>query len=307
MQPLSSHRVCIAPMLRYTHRHFRYFMRFISKHVFLYTEMIAANALLRGNAERFLAFDPMEHPIAIQLGGNHPKNLAACARMIESAGYDEINLNVGCPSERVQAGAFGAYLMTEPVQVADCVAAIRAVVSIPITIKTRLGVYTRNTQIGCEQLIELAQQAGCKTFIIHARYANLDNASPKNNRKTALYHDEVYAIKKNYPELEIIVNGNVDKIDTVAEHLKSVDGVMIGRKACYDPYGLIDVDRLFFNDDHVVLSREEIIEQYITYAKDYISPSISATMLLQPLQHVFYGLPNARALRQAMEQKFLMK
>ncbi|HCU05691.1 MAG TPA: tRNA dihydrouridine(20/20a) synthase DusA [Coxiellaceae bacterium] len=307
MQIQDSHRICIAPMLRYTHRHFRYFMRLISKHVFLYTEMIAANALLRGDAERFLAFDPIEHPIALQLGGNDPASLAACARLIEAHGYDEINLNVGCPSERVQAGAFGACLMAEPALVADCVASMRQAVSIPITIKTRLGVQTNGKHAACAELIELAQQAGCKTFIIHARYAQLDKKSPKDNRKTALYYDEVYALKKHYSDLEIILNGNVEKMDAIATHLTKVDGVMIGRKACYDPYGLVDVDRLFFQDDHPILSREEIIEQYLSYAQKHLSPQVSQTMLLQPLQHLFYGLPNARTLRQTMEQEFSAK
>ncbi len=238
-----SHELCVAPMMDRTDRHFRFLLRLLAPGVRLYTEMLTARALLRGDTARLLEFDPAEHPVALQLGGSEPDELAAAARLGEAAGYDEINLNVGCPSERVRAGCFGAALMLEPQRVADCVAAMRQAVAIPVTVKTRLGVDDHDSYEFLCAFVEHVAAAGCGTLIVHARKAWLSGLSPKQNREIPpLDYARVYRLKADFPTLTIVLNGGVRSLDAGLDHLASVDGVMLGRVAYEDPWLVAALD-----------------------------------------------------------------
>jgi tRNA-dihydrouridine synthase A len=242
-----SHRLCIAPMMDRTDRHLRYLLRLIAPHARLYTEMITARALLHGDAAKLLEFDAVEHPVALQLGGNDPAELAAAARLGAAAGYDEINLNVGCPSDRVQAGCFGAALMLEPDTVAACVAAMRAAVSIPVTVKTRLGVDHHDSYEFARDFLVSVAAAGCDTFIVHARKAWLRGLSPKQNREIPpLDYARVHRLKRELPSLTIVLNGGLTTVDAGAEQLAHVDGVMLGRVAYQDSWIVAELDARLF-------------------------------------------------------------
>ncbi|MEO8144675.1 MAG: tRNA dihydrouridine(20/20a) synthase DusA [Betaproteobacteria bacterium] len=231
------HRLCVAPMMDWTDRHCRFFLRQLSADAFLYTEMITTGALLHGNVERHLAFSAEEHPVAAQLGGSEPEDLAKCAQLVEQYGYDEVNLNIGCPSERVQRGAFGACLMAEPDLVADCVRAMRAAVKIPVTVKHRLGLNFLDDYSFVQKFVKTVSEAGCTTFIAHARNAVLKGLSPKENREVPpLKYDYVYRLKRDFPALEFVLNGGITKMAVVPE----VDGIMLGRAAYHDPWVLAD-------------------------------------------------------------------
>ena len=247
------HRLCVAPMMDWTDRHCRYFLRQISSRAFLYTEMITTGALLHGDVERHLAFNPEEHPVGVQLGGSEPEDLARCARMAEDYGYDEINLNIGCPSERVQRGAFGACLMAEPELVADCVKAIREKVEVPVTVKHRLGLDRDESYDFVLKFVDIVSKAGCRTFIVHARNAVLKGLSPKENREIPpLRYDAVYRLKKDFPGLEIILNGGLSNIAPVPQ----VDGIMLGRAAYHDSWALADPGK----------ERSEVVKAMSRYA-----------------------------------------
>ena len=234
---MNSRLISIAPMMDCTDRHDRYFLRLIAPHLLLYTEMITANALVHGERERFLAFDPNEHPVALQLGGADPQKVAYCAKLGEARGYDEINLNVGCPSDRVKSGQFGACLMLNPLLVAECVAAMCDAVKIPVTVKCRIGVDEHDSYDELHHFITKVSQAGCSVFIIHARKAWLNGLSPKQNREIPpLRYDIVWKVKQDFPKLTIIVNGGIKTCDDIAEQLGFVDGVMIGREAYANPF-----------------------------------------------------------------------
>jgi tRNA-dihydrouridine synthase A len=234
-------RLCVAPMMDWTDRHCRYFLRQVSSSARLYTEMITTGALIHGDVERHLAFDAAEHPVALQLGGSEPGDLAKCARLGEQYGYDEINLNIGCPSERVQKGAFGACLMAEPALVAECVAEISRNVKIPVTVKHRTGIDSIEDYGFLRSFVEVIAAAGCKTFIVHARNAILKGLSPKENREIPpLKHDYVYRLKADLPHLEIVINGGIGTRDEIRSHLSHVDGVMLGRAAYHNPWLLAD-------------------------------------------------------------------
>jgi tRNA-dihydrouridine synthase A len=236
-----THRLCVAPMMDWTDRHCRYFLRQVSSSAFLYTEMITTGALLHGNVERHLAFSKEEHPVAAQLGGSEPGDLAKCARLVEQYGYDEVNLNIGCPSERVQRGAFGACLMAEPELVADCVRAMREAVNIPVTVKHRLGINKEESYEFVAGFVDKVSKAGCKTFFAHARNAVLKGLSPKENREVPpLKYDYVYRLKQDFPALEIVLNGGLAKADL----LPGVDGVMLGRAAYHDPWVMADQGKI---------------------------------------------------------------
>ena len=242
-----NHRICIAPMMDRTDRHERYFLRLISRRALLYTEMVTSDAVLHGDREGVYGFDSAEHPIALQLGGSDPMALAEAAARGAEAGYDEINLNIGCPSERVSAARFGACLMAHPSLVADCVRAISDAVIIPVTVKTRIGIDDHDSYENLSHFVSKVAEGGCRTFIIHARKAFLSGISPKQNRTIPpLKYEFVYQIKSDFPELEIILNGGVLCLDSAAQHLAHVDGVMIGRAAYKNPYLLADVDGRFF-------------------------------------------------------------
>jgi tRNA-dihydrouridine synthase A len=228
-------------MMDWTDRHCRYFLRQVSSSAFLYTEMITTGALLHGNVERHLAFSKEEHPVGAQLGGSEPEDLAKCAKLVEQYGYDEVNLNIGCPSERVQRGAFGACLMAEPELVADCVKAMSEAVKIPVTVKHRLGLNRIEDFSFVEKFVATVSQAGCRTFIVHARNAVLKGLSPKENREVPpLKYDWVYRLKQDFPALEIVINGGISSFTSIEKHLQHVDGAMLGRAAYHDPWVMAD-------------------------------------------------------------------
>jgi len=290
-------------MLDWTDKHCRFFHRLISRHTVLYSEMITTNALLRGNAASFLAFNSCESPLALQLGGSDPKALAECSVMAEDFGYDEINLNVGCPSDRVQNGRFGACLMAEPETVAECILEMQHKVNIPVTVKNRIGIDGKETYGDLLAFIETVAGGGCEVFIIHARIAVLSGLSPKQNRDIPpLQYEFVNQIKAAFPALEIIVNGGVKTLDQVGCHLKTLDGAMIGREAYHNPYLLSGVDSLFYQEEAVCLTRHEIIEAMIPYVQKQLAMGVRLNQITRHLLGLFHGEPGARKWRRYLSQ-----
>jgi len=286
-----SHRICVAPMMDWTDRHCRYFLRQVSPNAFLYTEMITTGALLHGDVERHLAHHPREHPLGVQLGGSEPDDLATCARLAEQYGYDEINLNIGCPSERVQRGAFGACLMAEPALVASCVRAIRSAVALPVTIKHRLGI-DRDAEYGfVRDFVGTVAEAGCRTFFAHARIAVLKGLSPKENREVPpLRYDLVYRLKRDFPALEIVINGGISSWPEIEAHLEQVDGVMLGRVAYHQPWLLASA-----GDE-----RADVVIAMYDYA---LNEKASGTALRHVTRHMlglYHGHPRARLWRRML-------
>ncbi|MEN9455621.1 MAG: hypothetical protein RL210_1140 [Pseudomonadota bacterium] len=298
----------IAPMLDWTDRFYRQFARHITRHTWLYTEMVTTGALLHGNRDRFLRFDPCEQPIALQLGGSDPVALARCAKLAEQWGYDEVNLNVGCPSERVQEGSFGACLMAEPQLVADCVKAMRDGVSIPVTVKHRIGIDKVEEYDYLRNFVDVVAAAGCQTFIVHARNAILKGLSPKQNREIPpLKYDYVYRLKQERPELEIIINGGITTLAQTDEHLRHVDGVMIGREAYHNPYLLVDADRRYYNDDHPQPSRAEIIEALMPFVEQEVKDGVPLKIITRHILGLFQGMRGARYWRRQLSDHVLLK
>ncbi|RMG52627.1 MAG: tRNA dihydrouridine(20/20a) synthase DusA [Gammaproteobacteria bacterium] len=297
-----SRRFCVAPMLDWTDRHARYLFRLVSRHAWLYTEMVTTSALLHGDAERHLRFDPAEHPVALQLGGSDPVALAECARMGEAWGYDEINLNVGCPSDRVQGGAFGACLMATPERVAECILAMRDAVDLPVTVKHRIGIDQQDDWNDLIRFVDIVhEQGGCNTFIVHARKAWLDGLSPKENREIPpLMYDRVHRLKRERPHLEIIINGGLTSVGAALEHLEFVDGAMLGRAVYHAPMLLADVDRLFYGDAHAVPDAFEVMSCYRTYIVQELEAGTALRHMTRHLMGVFHGLPGARAWRRIL-------
>ncbi len=290
-------------MLDWTDRHERYFLRLMSRHAYLYTEMITIGALIHGNRDRYLQFNDQEQPIALQLGGSDPKALAECAKMAEDYGYNEVNINVGCPSERVQKGAFGACLMAEPELIADCVDAMRAEVKIPITVKNRIGIDEQDEEQNLRQFIDVVSKAGCETFIIHARKAWLKGLSPKENRDVPpLNYDLVYQIKRDYPHLKIIINGGIKTIQSSLAHLQYVDGVMLGREVYHNPYLMIQVDGNIYADEREVLSRKQVLEQYFSYIEQQMGQGVYLKQMSRHLLGLFQGQPGAKAWRRYISE-----
>ena len=287
-----------------TDRHARYFLRLLSRHALLYTEMITTGALIHGDTKRFLRFDPAEHPVAIQLGGIDPNELATCARMAEAEGYDEINLNVGCPSDRVQAGRFGACLMAEPHAVADAVGAMRAAVSIPITVKTRIGLDRDETGAQLAALVEAVRQTGSTTFIVHARNAWLKGLSPKENREIPpLRYEVVHRLKAENPDLKIVVNGGISSLEQIAKHLEYVDGVMLGREAYYNPYLLAGVDRALYESSAAIPTRASIVEQLLPYLQKEMDSGTPLAAMTRHIIALYHGLPGARRWRRTLSER----
>lgn len=298
-----SHRFCVAPMLDWTDKHCRYFHRLLSKNALLYTEMVTTGALIHGNAQRFLDFNTQEHPVALQLGGSNPRDLAICAQMAESYGYDEVNLNVGCPSDRVQNGKFGACLMAEPQLVAECVAAMRAVANIPITVKSRIGIDERDSYEELTHFIETVSQTGCETFIVHARKAWLKGLSPKENREVPpLRYDVVFNLKKDFPLLEIVINGGITSLEQSLELLQSVDGVMLGREVYQNPYLLAFVDNILFGETRAVDEREEIIAQLLPYIEGQMELGVRLNSVTRHILGLFHGGYGARLWRRHLSE-----
>jgi len=294
----------VAPMLDWTDRHDRYFLRLISRHTWLYSEMVTTGALLHGERARFLDFDPSEHPLALQLGGSDPAALAACAKMGEEWGYDEINLNVGCPSDRVQLGRFGACLMAEPALVADCVAAMRAAVRIPVTVKHRIGIDHQDSEAAFQHFVSTVAAAGCEVFIVHARTAWLHGLSPKENRDIPpLDYARVYRLKQAFPHLCIVINGGIQHLAQVDAHLAQVDGVMLGREAYHNPYLLATVDSRYYGSTTPVPSRREILENLLPYVASHLAAGGQLQHLSRHILGLFQGVPGARRWRRYLSEQ----
>lgn len=296
-------RFCVAPMLDWTDRHCRYFYRTMSKHAVLYTEMVTTGAIIFGKGD-YLKFNDAEQPVALQLGGSDPEALAKCAKLAEERGYDEINLNVGCPSDRVQNGMFGACLMAKPELVAECVKAMKDVVDIPVTVKSRIGIDEQDSFEFLQTFIETVKSAGCETFIIHARKAWLTGLSPKENRDIPpLDYERVYKIKAMYPELEIIINGGVKTLEECKVHLQHVDGVMMGREVYHNPYIMTDVDAQIYDDQITPKpTRSEVLSHIADYITGYEAGGGRAWHVIRHMMGLYQGLPGAKVWRRYLSE-----
>ena len=294
----SSHKFCIAPMMQYTDMHDRYLLRLISKKVFLYTEMIATGSLVYGKCFDQLEFNKEEHPVGVQLGGSNIDDLIECSKKCEQYGYDEINLNVGCPSDRVQKGKFGACLMLEPKLVAECLLNMQNVVDIPVTIKCRLGVDNHESYEFLHNFVSIVSQSGVATFIIHARNGILKGLSPRQNRNIPpLKYDYVYKLKKDFPHLEIVINGGIKNLDQSETHLESVDGVMIGRAAYENPFMLKDVDSRFFNKESCIESKKQVLNKYFEYVDKQLKNGHDLGRMMKHLFGLSKGDKHAKTFR----------
>lgn len=288
-------------MMDWTDRHCRTFHRFVSRHTWLYTEMVTTGALIHGDVARHLAFTPEEAPVALQLGGSEPDDLARAARLGEQWGYDEINLNCGCPSERVQRGAFGACLMNEPQLVADCVKAMRDVVSVPVTVKHRIGVDAVEEYGFVRDFVGTVAEAGCNVFIVHARNAILKGLSPKENREIPpLKYEYAYQLKRDFPQLEIVINGGIKTLDEVAMHLEHVDGVMLGREAYHNPYVLADVDARFYGSTAAAPSRAEVEARLVEYCATELARGTYLGAMTRHALGLYRGVAGARGWRRVL-------
>ena len=299
--PQLSRRFSVAPMMDWTDRHCRYFLRLLSRHALLYTEMVTTGALINGDANRFLRHDEAEHPLALQLGGSVPSDLAVCAKMAEAAGYDEVNLNVGCPSDRVQNNLIGACLMGHPALVADCVKAMRDAVGIEVTVKHRIGINGRDSYAELCDFVGQVQAAGCRSFTVHARIAILEGLSPKENREVPpLRYDVAQQLKRDFPDLEVILNGGIKTLDQCEAHLEHFDGVMLGREAYHNPYLLAQVDSRLFGSEEPVITRAEALRRMRPYIQNHLD---SGGLMHHVTRHVLglgQGFPGARRFRQLL-------
>lgn len=288
----------VAPMMDWTDRHDRYFLRLFNPHVRLYTEMVTTGALVHGDRERFLKFDALEHPLALQLGGSNAADLTACTKMAEDWGYDEVNLNVGCPSDRVQQNKIGACLMAEPDLVAECIDAMQAAVKIPVTVKHRIGIDNLDDYEHLEKFVRTVAATGCQTFIVHARIAILAGLSPKENREIPpLRYEDVYRLKREFPQLEIHINGGIKTVAEIAEHWQHTDGVMVGREAYHNPWLLAQALPLF--DENAVLpTRESILEQYMDFMAREMADGVPLTQMTRHILGLYQGMAGARRWRQ---------
>lgn len=299
-----SQMLSVAPMMDWTDSHCRAFHRILAPHALLYTEMVHAQAVIHGDRDRLLGFDQSEHPLALQLGGSDPHHLAQAARIGEQWGYDEINLNVGCPSDRVQAGRFGACLMKEPALVADCIARMQAAVKIPVTVKCRLGVDELETCEHFLSFIDTVAQTGCRTFVVHARKAWLSGLSPKENREIPpLRYDWVYELKKQRPDLTVLLNGGLSTVEAGLEALPQVDGVMIGRMAYHEPYRLHQLDRAIYAPELPIASRENLLLGYREYVERQCARGIAIKHMTRHILGLFHAQPGGRMFRQILSEK----
>lgn len=295
--------LCIAPMMDLTDRHQRYFMRLITRRALLYSEMLTTGALIHGDRERLLAFNLEERPVALQVGGSNPAQMAECARMAEQFGYAEVNINVGCPSDRVQAGAFGACLMKEPGTVAACVEAMLRATALPVTVKSRIGVDERDSFDELVEFVSTVQNAGCKILILHARKAWLKGLSPKENRSVPpLRYEMVHRIKEDFPELEVIINGGITSLEETQRQLEQVDGVMIGREAYHNPYMLAEADRLLFGEETTPPTRHEVLERFLPYLEQQFQQGVPLGRITRHILGLFQGIPGARAWRRHLSE-----
>jgi len=296
-------RISVAPMLDWTDRHCRYFLRLISRHTLLYTEMVTSGAIIYGKGD-YLGFNEEEHPVAVQLGGCDPDHMTQCAVKSQEYGYDEVNINVGCPSDRVKNGSFGACLMAQPQVVADCVKAMQAEVDIPVTVKCRIGIDDMDEYEDFSRFIDVVAGAGCDTFIVHARKAWLQGLSPKENRDIPpLNYERVYQLKSQHPELNISINGGITSLEQAEEHLNQVDGVMIGREVYSNPYILAEVDKRFYGDIAQPLDRAEIVRLMQAYIERQDAPYFKPWHAARHMLGLFQGQPGGRVWRRYLSQK----
>ncbi len=302
MSRLNPHTaISIAPMMDWTDRHCRYFLRLLSPSALLYTEMVTAQAVRHGDRERLLGFDPAEHPVALQLGGSEPEVLAEAARAGADYGYDEINLNVGCPSDRVQSGRFGACLMAEPALVRDCVAAMRAVVDLPVTVKSRIGIDEHEDYGFLRDFVGTVAESGCDTFVVHARKAILQGLSPKENREVPpLRYEFVYRLKQEFPHLTVVLNGGVRDLEAVRAHLAQVDGVMIGREAYHNPYFLAQLEEALNGAEPP--PREEIMARFTDYMAGQLNRGVRLSAMTRHVLGLYLGRPGARRWRRQLAE-----
>jgi tRNA-dihydrouridine synthase A len=299
----NTHRFCIAPMMDWSDQHCRYFWRLLTKNALLYTEMVTTGALIHGDRERFLRFNEEEHPVALQLGGSDPKDLARCAVWADEWGYDEVNLNCGCPSDRVQSGMFGACLMAQPALVADCIDAMKQACTLPVTVKHRIGIDGMESYQELLDFVHPLAQAGCNTFIVHARKAWLQGLSPKENREIPpLNYEWVYRMKQENPQLDIVINGGINSLDEALLHLQRVDGVMIGREAYQNPYMLAEVDQRLFDSTRPVASREQILLQLLPYVEQQLSRGGLLNHVSRHILGLFQNVPGARKFRRHLSE-----
>ncbi|MEM7578371.1 MAG: tRNA dihydrouridine(20/20a) synthase DusA [Cyanobacteria bacterium P01_A01_bin.80] len=289
----------IAPMMDRTDRHYRYFMRKITSCTLLYTEMVTSAAIMHGDKEHLLGFSPEEKPLSLQVGGDNPVDLAECARIAEGMGYDEINLNVGCPSSRVQSGNFGACLMAKPQQVADCVAAMIDATKIPVTVKHRIGVDDLDSYEDMVNFVKVVSQAGCERFTVHARKAWLQGLSPKENRDVPpLRYEDVHRLKQDFPDLFIEINGGFKTLTQIQQHLQSVDAVMIGRAAYDNPYLFATVDKEFYTESAQFFNRHEVVENMYDYIDKWTAKGLKLNKITRHMLQLFAGKPGSRAWKQ---------
>lgn len=296
-------RFSIAPMMDWTDRHDRFFLRLLSSRALLYTEMVTSAAVIRGDRDRLLGFSPAEHPVALQLGGSDRDAMAEAARIGEAYGYDEINVNVGCPSDRVQSGRFGACLMAEPETVAACVRAMIRAVSVPVTVKCRIGIDDQDEYLDLARFVTLVAEAGTRSLTVHARKAWLNGLSPKENRDIPpLQYDRVYRLKQEFPDLEIAINGGVRSLDEAEAHLRHVDGVMMGREAYHNPYVLADVDRRLFGAETPSPDRFDVLDRLLPYIEAERQRGTPLNAITRHILGLFQGLAGARAWRRHLAE-----
>ncbi|MCB1887075.1 MAG: tRNA dihydrouridine(20/20a) synthase DusA [Rhodocyclaceae bacterium] len=309
MGALPPRRLAVAPMLDWTDRFYRYFARLITRHTWLTTEMVTTGALIHGDRERFLRFDPSEQPLALQLGGSDAADLARCTRLAAEWGYDEVNLNVGCPSERVQSGAFGACLMAEPALVADCLSAMQDSVDIPVTVKHRIGIDQVEGYDYLRDFVgEVSRRSACRIFTVHARNAILKGLSPKENRDIPpLKYPYVYRLKQDFPELTILINGGITDWPAIETHLAEVDGVMIGREAYHNPWLLVEADRRLFGDHHPLPTRREIVEALLPFLQARIDEGVPLKHMTRHVLGLYQGVPGAKAWRRTLSDPVALR
>jgi len=304
----NNHRFSIAPMMDWSDHNCRYFWRLLTKQALLYTEMVTTGALIHGDRKRFLHFNREEHPVALQLGGSDPKDLARCARWAQEWGYDEVNINCGCPSDRVQSGMFGACLMGKPNLVADCVKAMMDSCDIPVTVKHRIGIDHMESYEQLLAFIEPVAAAGCSVFIVHARKAWLQGLSPKENREIPpLNYPWVYQLKKDFPHLTIVVNGGIQTIEECHDHLEHVDGVMLGREAYQNPWMLAQVDEALFGMDSPLKSRDDVIAALLPFAEQHIAQGGQLNHVTRHILGLYHGVPGAKKFRRHLSENAYKK
>ena len=304
----NNHRFSIAPMMDWSDHNCRYFWRLLTKQALLYTEMVTTGALIHGDRKRFLHFNREEHPVALQLGGSDPKDLARCARWAQEWGYDEVNINCGCPSDRVQSGMFGACLMGKPDLVADCVKAMMDGCDIPVTVKHRIGIDHMESYEQLLAFIEPVAAAGCSVFIVHARKAWLQGLSPKENREIPpLNYPWVYHLKKDFPHLTIVVNGGIQTIEECQDHLEHVDGVMLGREAYQNPWMLAQVDEALFGMDSPLKSRDDVIAELLPFAEQHLAQGGQLNHITRHILGLYQGIPGARKFRRHLSENAYKK